>query len=459
MKLVSGRSLRQLIDQHTTIAARMALLPNVIVVAGALAHAHGRHILYRAVKPTNIIIGEFSETVLIDWGVAKHIASGSGESPVGGLSPSPERTAPGVIVGTPAYMSPEQAQGKPVDERADVFSLGATLYHLISGRAPYDGDTPAILPRVVRGDYAPLRVGELGVSAELAAIVNKAMERQPSQRYPTARELAEDLRRFQTGQFVLSHRYSARELVVRWARRHRALLLASAIFLLLAMAGAMIGLRRIVAERDRANRVAAASNRVSQFMTEMCQVSDPSEARGNNVTAREILEKASKDIDTGLAKDPAVQSRMMDTMAQVYQSLGLSAKARPLAEKAAEVRHKLLGPEHPDTLRSRNLLANIERELLHFATAETLHLKPVEIQRRRRGPEHPDTLASMNELAFTERTLGKFAEAAELHRQVLETRRRVLGPEHPDTLASMNNLAVAKDKLGQFADAEKILRE
>src|SRR5215472_451249 len=258
MKLISGRSLRELIGERKTLAERMALLPNVIAVADALAHAHSRHVLHRDVKPSNIIIGEFGETVLIDWGVAKHLVNGSAESRRGSSTSSSEETALGTIIGTPAYMSPEQAQGKPVDERADVFSLGATLYHLIAGRAPYEGDTAAILPRVARGDYAPLSEGQ--VPGGLAAIVNKAMEPEPSRRYPTARELTEDLRRFQTGQLVLSHRYSARELVVRWARRHRALLLASAVFLLLAMAGAMIGLRRIVAERDRANREAAASN-------------------------------------------------------------------------------------------------------------------------------------------------------------------------------------------------------
>src|SRR5262249_46943671 len=154
-------------------------------------------------------------------------------------------------------------------ERSDVFALGAVLYDLLTGHAPYEGQTPNILAEVKRGHYTPLREKQRDVPGELAAIVGKAMASEPSQRYPTAKELAEDLRRFQTGQLVLSHRYSMGELVRRWAKRHRTVLVASGVFLAFALAGGAIGLRKIISERDRANREAEASNRVSQFMTEM----------------------------------------------------------------------------------------------------------------------------------------------------------------------------------------------
>ena len=231
MKLISGRSLRELIDERKNLADRIALLPNVIAVAEALAHAHTRRVVHRDVKPSNIIMGEFGETVLIDWGVAKDLVDGCGKELPSYSSSATDRTEVGAIIGTPAYMSPEQARGSRVDERADVFSLGATLYHLLAGRAPYEGDTEAILPQVMRGDHPPLTQGQPEIPGELAAIVNRAMEREAARRYPTARQLAEDLRRFQTGQLVLSHRYSARELLIRWMKRHRPLLVASVAFL------------------------------------------------------------------------------------------------------------------------------------------------------------------------------------------------------------------------------------
>src|SRR5262249_61089129 len=159
-----------------------------------------------------------------------------------------------------------------------------------------------------------------------------AMARESAERYPSARELVEDLRRFQTGQLVKSHRYSARELLARWAKRHRPLLVATAAFIAIAVVSGAIGIRRIVAERDRANREAEASQRVSQFMTDMFKVADPSESRGSSVTAREILDKASKQIEGGLSHDPAVQATLMDTMASVYDSLGLFARRQQLAQ-------------------------------------------------------------------------------------------------------------------------------
>jgi len=459
MKLISGRSLRELIGERKTLAERLALLPNVIAVADALAHAHSLRILHRDVKPSNIIIGEFGETVLIDWGLAKNLAAQAGELQPGAVPDDAARTAVGSIIGTPAYMSPEQARGLPADERADVFSLGATLYHLLAREAPYEGDTPAILPRVAQGEHVPLSEKLSDVPPELAAIVDRAMAREPAKRYPSARELAEDLRRFQTGQLVRSHRYSARELLGRWAKRHRPLLFATAAFVAVAVVSGAIGIRRIVAERDRANREAVASERVSKFMTDMFKVSDPSESRGSSVTAREILDKASEQIEGGLSRDQAVQARLMHTMALVYSRLGLLAKARLLAEKAVKVRRELLGPEHADTLHSMTILGNLERRQGRYAAAAEIHQQVFQIRRRVLGPEHPDTLSSIEDLAIVDQVQGRYAEAEKLHRQAFDVQRRVLGPEHQETLRSMGNLAGVETELGKYAEAESLDRQ
>jgi len=269
MKLVPGRSLDKAISAARSLEQRLALLPHVIAVADALAYAHSEHVIHRDLKPGNVMVGEFGETVVIDWGLAKDLdGTAVGAEPAAGpyrtSEPPAVETIVGEVLGTPAYMPPEQAAGEPVDERADVYSIGAILYHLLAGAAPYGGSTSAeVLAAVKRGP--PSRLGERQehVAPDLLAIVDRAMARHPEARYPTARELADDLRRFQAGQLVGAHQYSLRQLLRRWLRRYRtAVAVAAVAGVVLAVVGA-ISVRRIVREERRANqqRALAAEHR------------------------------------------------------------------------------------------------------------------------------------------------------------------------------------------------------
>jgi serine/threonine protein kinase len=222
MKLVSGRSLADVIEAAPTLAERLALVPHVRAVAEAVAYAHSKHIIHRDLKPANILVGEFGETVVIDWGLAKDL---SRRGDPGAPRSAPSRRQPldayaravseaesltmlGAVIGTPAYMPPEQASGQPVDQRADVYAIGAILHHVLAGRPPYGGPTPGAILRGVLKGPPPIPRGEQPIAHDLLAIVQKAMARDPAARYPSARELADDLRRFQTGQIVGAHTYS-----------------------------------------------------------------------------------------------------------------------------------------------------------------------------------------------------------------------------------------------------------
>ena len=215
MKFVSGRTLKAAIAEAASWRARLALLPHVIAVADAVGYAHSLGIIHRDLKPSNVVVGEFGETVVVDWGLARDLR-GAVEEP-GPVEPAPEVTARGSsdtntgaggIIGTPGYMAPEQAAGEVVDARADVYALGALLYEVLAGVPPYVGTTVAeILAAVRSGPPRSLALVVPGLPLDLVALVDKAMARAPVDRYADGRGVAEDLRRFQTGQLVSAHTY------------------------------------------------------------------------------------------------------------------------------------------------------------------------------------------------------------------------------------------------------------
>ncbi len=253
MKLVSGRALTEVIEESKTLDERIALLPNVIAVADAIAYAHGEGIIHRDLKPDNVLVGKFGETVVIDWGLAKDLSMIDG--PVEGpyeIAAS-DLTVAGAVMGTPAYMAPEQASGGVVDERTDVYAIGGLLYHVLTGEPPRNGKSKEeILVQLKVRTPVDVEARAPGTPRDLATIVKKALAFEPDDRYPTAKELADDLKRFQTGQLVSSRSYTTWQLALRWIRRHRTpLAITAAAALLLAITG-VYAVTNVVRERNRA---------------------------------------------------------------------------------------------------------------------------------------------------------------------------------------------------------------
>ena len=475
MEYVAGLPITAYCDKHKlTTQQRLELF---VHVCEGVQHAHQKAIIHRDLKPSNILVTEVDGKPMpriIDFGVAKATSQR--------LTDHSMYTHIGAIIGTLEYMSPEQADsaGQDIDTRTDVYSLGVVLYELLVGTLPLEfrklafdqalkllreEDAPKPSTRLrTFGDKGTKRAQARGAEpATLArqlqgdpdAIVMKAVEKARARRYATPLELSADIERYLNNEPVLARSASAGYRAQKYVRRHRLGVAMAGVGLVLLIAFAVlqtIQLRRTTRERNRADRITG-------FMTGMFKVANPSEARGNTITAREILDRGSKDIDTGLSNDPELQAKMMYIMANTYYGLGLYSRAQSLVERGIEIQRRVLGPEHPDTLRSMYRLSCILRDGGHLAEAEKLSRETLEIQRRVVGLDHPNTLESMANLAVVLTYEGHYAEAEKLDRQILETERRLLGPDHPNTLLSMNNLAAELVDSGRDVEAEKVFRE
>jgi eukaryotic-like serine/threonine-protein kinase len=478
MEYVPGVAITDYCDKRRlTIKERLGLF---MQVCDGVQHAHQKAIIHRDLKPSNVLVEEVDDKPvpkIIDFGLAK--AAGQRLTEMTMFSEA------GAIVGTPDYMSPEQADRneRNIDTRTDVYSLGVILYELLVGALPIGSQElraagmEAMLQKISQQE--PLRpstkLRSLGKSAkdsagkrreepqslerhlrgELDWITIKALEKDRTRRYGSPSDFAADIQRHLQNQPVLAGPPSATYRARKFVRRHRfgVGVAVAAVVLLIGFATTMaLQARRIAKERDRANRIA-------DFMTQMFMVSDPSEARGNTVTARAILDKASNEIKTGLAKDPEVQSELMFTMARTYASLGLYSLAHGLSATALENRRHLLGPNDPKTLESMTQLAWILDREGHDDEADKLIRQTIDQGRRTLGPEDPITLDAMDRLAVVLERQGHFDEEEKLQRQLIEIRSRRFGPEDPRTLRSIVNLADAISLEGRPAEAEAMYRK
>jgi WD40 repeat protein/tRNA A-37 threonylcarbamoyl transferase component Bud32 len=329
MPLVRGEPLTHEIERCRSVEARLALLPRMTTVCEAIAFAHTKGIVHRDIKPQNILVGSFGETVLIDWGLARDLSEVSRETTGEGIYR--EVVGDGLTqfgAGTPEYMSPEQASGEPATPAMDVYSLGASMYHVLAGEPPYasrrDGDARLQLHA---GPPRPLADVVPGISRELVDIVERAMAREPEKRFTSALELAEELRRFQTGQLLRSRHYSTGEIVRHWLRRHRVLVRAAVATLVIVAVVGAVSIRRIVSERRRAESGAraaeAAASRLRLVQAQRSLETDPTES----LAWLKTLDRESQ------------ESRMVRLVAADAESRGVATEVlRPFAGKLATPR-------------------------------------------------------------------------------------------------------------------------
>jgi len=488
MDLVQGEPITDYCDRHTlSTRERLSLF---VQVCHAVQHAHQKGIIHRDLKPSNILVTLTDGKPLpkvIDFGIAKATTAP--------LTDRTLYTQQGQLIGTPAYMSPEQAEIGPldVDTRSDIYSLGVVLYELLAGALPFDPETWrrasfAEIQRIIREEEPPkpsTRVSTAGRSpketaehhstdrrtlarqlkGELDWIVLKAMNKDRNRRYETANTLATDIGRYLRDEPVLAGPPSASYRFRKYTKRHKvALAFAATVFL-------GINLALFESNRQRAKTDAALveteeardeSEAVTAFLSEMLSSVDPRE-RGVDVSVREVLDEASKTIGERLEDQPLIEARLRHTIGAVYHQLGAFTDAAKHAARAAEIRSQELGPEHPETLKSLYQLAfaygmGANRVPPYTERDPTTLLEGVlEKQRQTLGEEHEDVRESTHLLILLYKDQRRYQDAESLASDAIERWGRALGEDAPQVDLLRYALALVHEGQGRYEDAEVLI--
>ncbi|HEY3568229.1 MAG TPA: serine/threonine-protein kinase [Thermoanaerobaculia bacterium] len=449
LELIPGKTLREAIQNGIDPAARLGVAERI---ADALVAAHAQGIIHRDLKASNVMLTWDGGVKVLDFGIAR---LGEDAPLIGGLDPdhtavflpaSEEsfqfaRTAPGKVAGTAGCMSPEQARGEEVSVASDMYSFGLLLQELFTGKPPYTLTLNGLdlLREVQKGRTLPVT----GIDADLADLIESLKCLAPENR-PSASEALQRL---------------------RWIGdkpRRRNRMLAAGLALLLLTAGVAKYTWDLRQERDAAVQAQQAAelsrlqgDEIAGFLTDLFKVSDPGEARGSTVTARELLDQGARRVRRDLRGQPPVQARLLDTIGQVYFKLGLYGDARPLLEDAVRIRRKP-GGDPLDLSESLEHLALLD-QAQSLPESEARFQEALRLRQGKLGRRHPEVARLLSNLGVLYGIRGEYPKAEGLFREALAIREAALGRWHPDVAVSLNNLAMSLNAQGSLRQAEPLL--
>ena len=474
LELIEGRHIDIYCDdRQLSIESRVRLFLDVL---SAVAHAHANLIVHRDVKPSNVLVTAAGHVKLLDFSIAKLIEDD-------GMS---RLTRDGGSAMTPKYAAPEQISGGAITTATDVFALGVLLYELLSGQHPI-GSAPQSAAEMARAitDKSPMRVSaavsEAGLEAiallaanrrttpdklvrqlqgDLDTILNKAMKKDPVERYGSVAEFADDLRRYVEYQPISARPDTITYRTAKFVRRHWqgvAATVAAVVTLTTLIAFYTI---RLATERDRAQREAEKASRISQVLTGVIISADPyRDPDSGEPSEVGLLDAGASRVFKELADQPAVQAELLTLIGRTYQRLSLYDKALPLQLQALDLARGAFGSEDIRVAQSLNDLGVLQRELGNLAAAEPLLVEGLAMRRKLLGSEHKDVAVTLVELARLLRGRGRSSEAEAPAREALAIRKKIFGDEHRETATSKNELAQLLLDRGDLVEAEPLFRE
>ena len=450
--------------------SRRLRLEMFIEICDAIEYAHQRGVIHRDLKPTNILVRRGGDTTTGSGSRVKVLDFGLARITDADVSLATMQTEVGKIQGTLAYMSPEQARGRPdeIDTRADIYSLGVILYELLTGIRPYDVNK-AMIHEAVRVilEEEPVKLGSIArhLKGDIETIALKALEKDPARRYASVGALADDVRRHLTSQPILarppSAAYQFRKLVVR----HKApFVFAGALFIVLIISTVTMAFLYQAQRREsrRAREAEGRATTINDFLVnDLLKAASPEVAQGRDVTVAEAMDGASRRVEGAFKGKPELEVPIRKTLGEVYTQLGKFSEAKRHLTAAAELSKATFGARDPRTLEIEEGFGGYYFELREFERAESIYRDVLQEYRRTLGPDDSKTLEVMSGLGNVtmESDTGEgVAEAVKVLREVLDRRRAVLGENDPMTVLALINFATALSSSDSSA-ADGALRE
>ncbi len=469
MELVRGKPLlKHATDSGLDERGRIALL---MELCDAVGHAHQRGVIHRDLKPSNMMVDEAGRVKVLDFGVARTLEADTLLATM--------HTGAGALVGTLAYMSPEQLEGDPsaIDTRSDIYSIGAIAYELLSGAPAHDlsaRSVPDAILAVREGVPAPLSQAAPPIDRDLATVVMKALSPDPALRYPATSALSADLGRVLRNEPIEARPPSWTYRARKFARRNKVVVVLLCLVATITVGGIAaisVSLAQAVSAGVRASesarlaeREAAASEAINDFLRDdLLSSIDPARTADRDVTMRSVVDEASARIGGQFDDQPLVEASIRETLANVYERLGEAGEAEPHRRRAVELRSIHEGPRAASTLNARANLSTTYMEQGRYADAiATLNDTLGALDASAADGEEIDEalrVRLVSNLAVAHLQIGDLDRAAPLLAESLEAKRADLGDRDPSTLTSINNLGGLYIALGRPADAEPLYRE